>query len=46
MTTGMLVDRLPIGNIKRMIHDEIDLDLRSANFRIGIFHSDACGKVK
>lgn len=42
----MLVVQLPVENIRRMIHDEIDLDLRSANFRIGIFHSDACGKVK
>ncbi len=35
----------PDGNIiGESVINEIDRDLRCANFRIGIFHSDACGK--
>ncbi len=30
--------------IGESVINEIDWELRSANFRIGIFHSDACGK--
>ncbi len=30
--------------IGESVINEIDRDLRSANFRIGIFHRDACGK--
>lgn len=35
----------PDGNIiGESVINEIDWELRSANFRIGIFHSDTCGK--
>ena len=35
----------PEGNIiGESVINEIDWDVRSANFRIGIFHSEACGK--
>lgn len=35
----------PAGNIiGESVINEIDWDARSANFRIAIFHSDACGK--
>lgn len=35
----------PDGNIiGESVINEIDRELRSANFRIGIFHSDVCGK--
>lgn len=35
----------PMGHIiGESVINEIDWDLRSANFRIGIFHSETCGK--
>ncbi len=35
----------PYGNIiDESVINEIDWELRSANFRIGLFHSDNCGK--